>query len=234
MKKDNLKRVLIASLCACMVLAGCGSNGKNKSGDLETGCKKAASFVDYAYERQQGNTLVSPLSLDLALGMLAEGASGETADELNRYLDRENSTAWAKDYLKYARKLKSGPTSKSGYAFSFKLGNSVWVNKDHKVTEDYRKLMEETFLATVQNADFAGEPQKAMDLINEWCDKNTDGMVKEIVSPDQITNQTAAALLNVVYFESPWEESWSPMRPCIMKMRRQRPLESHIKKGFFL
>ncbi len=210
-KRENGRRILLAALCACLLLASCGNGGvsrKNTSEELEAKCKKAESFVDYAYEKKMGNTLVSPLSLDLVLAMLTEGASGETAEELNRYLGREDFTAWAKDYLKHARNLKSGPFSKSGYQFSYKLGNSVWVNKDFKLTDEYQKLMEKNYYALVQKADFGGAPQKTANQINEWCDKNTDGMIKEIVKPDLISEDLAVVLLNTVYFESPWKKAW--------------------------
>ena len=68
--------------------------------NTENAFEKAAYFGDMVYQCQPNqNTLVSPLSLDMALGLAAEGAAGDTAKELADYLSREDYGTFAKEYL---------------------------------------------------------------------------------------------------------------------------------------
>ena len=46
--------------------------------------------TDMVYDCTRESTLESPLSLELALGLAAEGCSGETAEELYEYLGRDD------------------------------------------------------------------------------------------------------------------------------------------------
>ena len=60
---------------------------------------QASLFIDTIYAQNGANTIVSPLSLNLALGLVAEGASGQTAEELYAYLGGSNYREEASEYL---------------------------------------------------------------------------------------------------------------------------------------
>lgn len=48
--------------------------------------------------------------------------------------------------------------------------------------------------------------------INGWCDKNTEGLIKKIITPDMINEDTGLCLTNSLYFESGWADGeWNVM-----------------------
>ena len=180
---------------------------------LENAYQRAAYLADMVYAKNQESTLVSPLSLEVALGLVAEGASGETAKELYKYLGNEKYADWVQSYMEFAKTLDADGTSSefkssSKYSFHYELANSIWVRKDDQLNPDYQKLVEKKFQAVAENVDFVGEAQKTADRINAWCDERTHGMIPEMVTPEMFDKGLAAILMNSVYFESPWLDEW--------------------------
>ncbi|MBR6477942.1 MAG: hypothetical protein IKS85_05780 [Lachnospiraceae bacterium] len=188
--------------------------------ELRNEWEKAAFFVDQVFAEKKESVLVSPLSLNVALGMTAEGASGETATELYRYLGGQDYADWVDKYMSYAEKLESQGSdagnqeetkkfSNSKYSFSYQLANSIWIKNGYDLKEEYCELMEKKFRATAKSVDFGEEADETVRLINKWCDEKTKGLIKEVVSKDMFTPELMAILINSVYFESPWRDSWT-------------------------
>ena len=149
-----------------------------------------------ASEKSGENTLVSPLSVLCALAMTANGAEGETleqmeavlgmtAEELNRYL------------YSYVKDLAQGEK------YKLSLANSIWF------TEDKRFTVDRDFLQT--NADYYGadiyqapfDDQTCKD-INNWVKQKTDEMIPKIL--DQIPPEAVMYLVNALTFEAEWAE----------------------------
>ncbi|MBE5861435.1 MAG: serpin family protein [Lachnospiraceae bacterium] len=188
-----------------------GANGDHEiiPVELENAYQKAAYFADQVYQEKGGNILVSPLSLNVALGMVAEGTTGETAAELYRYLGGETYADWVDQYLAFAEGLEAHEDDQySKYSFSYKLANSIWVRKGDKLSENYRKLVQKKFRAEAENVDFVNEAEATANKINSWCDEHTEGLIKEVVKPDMFSPGLAAVLVNSLYFESPWVKQW--------------------------
>ena len=178
--------------------------------DLKTACERAVFFADWVYVDTKGNTIVSPLSLNIALGLAAEGASGDTAKELYGYLGREDYADFVNDYMAFAEGLEQGykEGDSSYYTFRYEIANSLWINQKKRLIESYRSEMEEKFRAEVAPVDFEVDIDGTLDKINGWCDEKTHGMIPRIVEKQNIKANLEAILINSVYFESPWAEEW--------------------------
>lgn len=178
---------------------------------LKNTTERAAYFADWVYVNTKGNTLVSPLSLNLALGMAAEGASGQTAKELYDYLGGEDYASFVKEYVAYAESLARGfekDAPSAGYKFRYEIANSLWINERNRIQEAYRNKMEDAFRAEVSPVNFAGDVSGTVRKINSWCEEKTHGMIPEIVKESNIKADMKAILVNSLYFESPWSEKW--------------------------
>jgi serpin B len=89
----------------------------------------------------------------------------------------------------------------------FTVANSVWVNKDRQLVPDFQKAMDSYYKAYFDNID-ADKPESSADKINDWVSDNTAGLIDNIVTPDNITSDTSAVLVNAIYFNSNWNEDW--------------------------
>lgn len=161
-----------------------------------------------ATENKSKNVMLSPTSLNFALGMIAEGAKGETKEALKEYLGTDNFAAYAKQYMKNIKKYNSDEEN-YGYKSKLKIADAVWVDDNFKLHDTFKKSVSNNFSAELENLDFSNA-DKVCKTINKWCDKNTEGLIPEIVTPDSINKDTGLCLTNSLYFESGWNgDPWT-------------------------
>ena len=154
------------------------------------------------------NIMFSPTSLNFALGMIAEGAKGETKEILDDYLGTNDFAAYAKEYLD---KIKAYNTEDESYGYQskVKIADAVWVDNGLTLQEKFKNTVSDSFGAEVEAVDFSAA-EKTCDVINSWCDKNTEGLIPKIITPDLINDNTGLCLTNSLYFESGWNgEPWN-------------------------
>lgn len=166
-----------------------------------------ASTLSLELYRQLGertdNWLVSPFSLQCALGMLSNGANGETHDEilytlgLSQYSQEEVNA--------YFKKLIEGLHTVNS-AITVKTSNSVWGNARVPLKEDFQKMNIENYSAMVSQLDFS-DPS-AVDQINAWCNQTTEGLIPSIL--DEVNPTATVYLLNSLYFKARWESEFAP------------------------
>lgn len=186
-----------------------------KTGAIETKSvyEKAACLADMVYQANGvGNTIVSPLSLDMALGLASGGAAGTTGEQLRTYLGKEDYGVFASAYMQYVEQMNhdSSKEEYGGYKTVFEIANSLWVSDDRELITDYAEKTGEQFRAEIQLASFAaGNLNKTVERINGWCNEKTHGLIPSIVSESSLSRETVALLINSLYFEAPWVESWN-------------------------
>ena len=154
------------------------------------------------------NVMFSPTSLNFALGMIAEGAKGETKEILDDYLGTNDFAAYAKEYLDKINAYNTEDES-YGYQSKVKIADAVWVDNGLTLQEKFKNTVSDSFGAEVEAVDFSAA-EKTCDVINSWCDKNTEGLIPKIITPDLINDNTGLCLTNSLYFESGWSgEPWN-------------------------
>ena len=154
------------------------------------------------------NIMFSPTSLNFALGMIAEGAKGETKEILDDYLGTNDFAAYAKEYLD---KIKAYNTEDESYGYQskVKIADAIWLDNGLTLQEKFKNTVSDSFGAEVESVDFSAA-EKTCDVINSWCDKNTEGLIPKIITPDLINDNTGLCLTNSLYFESGWSgEPWN-------------------------
>lgn len=144
----------------------------------------------------EDNTLISPLSVLCALAMTANGARGETLNQMQNVLglDTDTLNSWIYTYMQQL-------PQEDRYRLS--LANSIWV------TEDENFAVVQDFLRT--NADYYGADiyrtvfdEAACKEINGWVEGKTDGMIRDIL--DEIPEHAVMYLINALAFEAEWQE----------------------------
>ena len=177
----------------------------NKTTVLQNSVKMADML---SAEASGKNIMFSPTSLNFALGMIAEGAKGETKEILDDYLGTNDFAAYAKEYLD---KIKAYNTEDESYGYQskVKIADAVWVDNGLTLQEKFKNTVSDSFGAEVEAVDFSAA-EKTCDVINSWCNKNTEGMIPKIITPDLINDNTGLCLTNSLYFESGWSgEPWN-------------------------
>ena len=162
--------------------------------------------------KETENKFISPYSIDSAFGMVYAGAKGRTLDEIRVVLGMPEGADTANTFF-HAMADQYHAAEKVDVLVS----NSVWV--DHRVTDlirpDYRRTIENYYDGAFYVEDFTKKATVA-DKVNALVDQNTRGMIKDVITADDITERTCMILLNTLFFEAKWlhpfkEEQTRPM-----------------------
>ena len=154
------------------------------------------------------NTLLSPLSITLALSMTANGAAGDTLAELEALLGAEtdvlnaNAGSLLADYLA----LEGGTESA--------IANSLWMDDGLEAEEEFLERCAAFYRAEVYQANLPTEETRA--AVNDWIGRVTRGMIPQMLS--QPPREDAALLLvNALYMKNTWAEEFdaSDTRPRV-------------------
>lgn len=152
------------------------------------------------------NTLISPLSVMLALSMTANGAGGQTKAEMEAVLGM--TTQELNAYLhNYVNHLTTSKTAKLAIA------NSVWYrDADYlQVNPAFLQTAMDYYAADAYKAPF--HYQTVQDM-NNWVKENTDGMIDWII--DEINPDNELFLINALMFDAKWSTPYrqeSQIRP---------------------
>lgn len=157
-----------------------------------------ASVEDGREEKE--NVLVSPLSVQLALAMTANGAKGQTLSEIEALLGGYASLDEINRYFKnYAKSLPSDEKCK------FNVANSLWF-RDHEqivLNEAFIEKCLENFDAEVSKEPF---DHSTVNKVNDWVKDNTDGMIDKVL--DEISDDAIMYLINALCFDAEWQSPY--------------------------
>lgn len=167
-----------------------------------------AAYATFSYhlfascaKSAEKNCLVSPFSVYVALAMLANGADGNTAAQIdsvmgvNEELRNAYMAAWIEDL-----------TGQSDVTFS--CADSIWVSNRYRtiVANEFLAACADSYRAEVYAADMNNG---TVDDINAWTKKNTDGMIAKILEYGDIDPAVVAVLVNAITMEAKWEDPFT-------------------------
>ena len=147
------------------------------------------------------NMIFSPLSLQYAFALAANGASGETAAEIVQTLGFGEDKAALNAYCNLL--LNQLPALDKDVVV--KLANAVIMNDMYKAQESFRQIAETVYYSPVEYASLSN-PKVLVDRINEWASRNTAGLINPFIDESDISEYFAAAILNALYFKAKWKE----------------------------
>ena len=157
--------------------------------------------------RDEKSSVISPLSITYALGMMNNGAAGQTQQEINDVLGF--GEAGADGINQFCRKMlsESGTLDKETRV---DIANTIYVNSHWgiELQAPFVQKANEYYDAQPETRDFYDGVTR--DVINQWSSDHTEGMVKEILSKDEFDKDTESYLLNALYFKGPWTTKFDP------------------------
>ena len=174
------------------------------------------SMADFSMElfkksiTDKENSLISPLSVMLALAMTANGADSETLSQMENLLGGDIALTELNEYLYgYVKGLPNKSKSK------LSIADSIWFRDDGRlsVEADFLQKNADYYNAAAYKSAFDA---KAAKDINNWVKTNTGGMIDKII--DEINDDVMLYLINAVAFEAEWQNVY---------------YENNIRKGDF-
>ena len=162
----------------------------------------AFDFIDRINSAEEGDFIISPLSMQFLMGMLLDGAQNGTADEICRVLGYGAGEVDAVNEYCLSM-LEQLPSLDKQTKLS--IANAIFVNKCCGLKDNYKNAVGNYYQAEVANLDFS-DGEGALKTINGWCDKQTNGMIPRVL--DKVSADMFSYLFNTLYFKSQWKEKF--------------------------
>ncbi len=212
-------KMLTLLLAGVVSAVSCRNNTTSPESPVDStagGLRVSAPFADqttqFAFDltgrvnRQEGvdkNVFISPLSLHMALGMLLNGADGQTAQQIQKTLKLDTQTL-AEANKTYQSLLQNLP--KIDPKVTLTLANSVWYRNTFTVAQSFQDVLKQTFGATVSAENFT-DPATVF-RINNWASQQTNGRIPKVI--DSIQPENILFVLNALYFKGNWQTQFKP------------------------
>jgi len=219
-KKANRRQALCAAslIMALAMLMSCLSSCALtvKAAELTAGVEREKkenvqtdekAFAEMMYDlaatllkksRENGSTVISPVSAAACLSMIAQGTGGETKKQLDGFFGCDTDEVKKGLYLFFEDTV----SDKSG---GFSSANSLWIRDSfaQDVKESYIRDVVDWSAAQIYSSDFSADTVKD---INNWCADKTEGMIKEII--EGIDPLTVMYMINAVCFDAKWRDKY--------------------------
>lgn len=151
-----------------------------------------------AIAKTNENTLVSPLSVSLALAMTYNGAQGQTKTDMEKTLKLAGLTS---EQINSAYQSLVAALQSSDPDVLLEMANAIYFRQGFTVLPDFISVNQKYYNAAVNALDF-GSPH-AVNTINAWVAQKTKDKIPTIIN--QIESDLVMILLNAVYFNGIWK-----------------------------
>jgi len=147
------------------------------------------------------SNITSPLSVTYVLGMLNDGAKGETAEEITKMLgfgggDKISLNEYCQALITQA------PIADPSVILE--MANIVAANKDVILESAFEQDVKTFYSAEATSLDFS-QPS-SLDFLNGWCNEKSHGMIPKII--DNLSPDAVLVLMNAIYFKATWTEKF--------------------------
>jgi len=143
------------------------------------------------------NSLISPMSVLVALSMTANGSDHETLSQMNSILAKDIPLDELNQYLNtYINRLPENEKTK------IKIANSIWYrdSKNLKINNSFLQTNANYYQSSIFKSPFNNQTKTD---INNWVKTNTDGLIDNIVN--NIDDSHIMYLINTILFDAGWE-----------------------------
>ena len=216
------KRVFSSLVVISLIVGGCAKSSKLIHPDVQSEQKPiiittsvANATTNFAFDffktlqtdpqaDAKENIFVSPLSLHIALGMLVNGATQETKNEIIDAL-KANNISLEDLNIAYKKLLTELPQADPKVKMA--LANAIFYKNSFNVLPTFFTEIQNNF-----NAQITGLPFNPSDaaIINQWASDHTNGKIKKIL--DTIHPDLVMLLMNALYFKGDWSKKFDTKR----------------------
>ncbi|CAF1312657.1 unnamed protein product [Rotaria sordida] len=158
-------------------------------------------YSTVSQNKKNENIFLSPASISLAMSMCTIGAQQETLNQMLKTFEVSSR----KELIKTAEQIM--------YIFSIanqdkqiqlKLANRLYAQKTYQLQEEYLKIIQNSFQADIKLEDFENQRTQAVQRINAWVEQQTNNLIRNLLSIEDVTSKTRLIIINSIYFKGTW------------------------------
>ncbi|XP_057438113.1 serpin-ZX-like [Lotus japonicus] len=176
---------------------------KSKSMDVALGLTKHLfSKADY----QGKNIVFSPFSLQAALSVMAAGSKDRTLDELLSFLrfdSIDDLTTFFSQVIFPVLISDAAADADTDGSHHLCFANGIWADDSLSLSHRFKQLVATHYKATLTALDF--QTTEVHREVNSWIEKETDGLITQILPPGAVTGLTKLIFANALLFKAEWK-----------------------------
>ena len=171
---------------------------ETQKGYVREGNKLAFKFLQQLSADNKKSFVCSPLSLQLALAMTANGAEGETLQEMLNVLGYGNEGMAA---LNEYAKILIEQLPAVDLDVTLKMADALLATDRYPLNAGFQETLRTYYYAPAVSMSF-DDSQKVLEQVNEWARRNTEGLIDPMLK--EISPNAVAFLMNALYFKARW------------------------------
>lgn len=218
-----MNRFIFLSTIFSILLAACGRGSAGMAESSRAREKNPAasetgitSLVDgnnafgldlyQSLRNRDGNLILSPFSISLALAMTYSGARGETETQMADVLNftSQEQTHPAFNALDLALEDTDIVLDKEQEPMQLDIANAVFAEQTFIFLPDFLDTLSANYGAGIRLMDFANKPEPSRIEINDWVSGETKDKTNDLLPKNSVTPDTKMVLVNAIYFKADW------------------------------
>ncbi|PHT47804.1 hypothetical protein CQW23_12012 [Capsicum baccatum] len=178
-----------------------------KQTDVSTMLAKHVFFTKFESTESNpndANMVFSPLSIQIVLGLIAAGSSGDTLEQLLSFLKFNSVDELNSVYSRIITNVLADGSTMGGPRLS--VANGAWIKQTLDFNPSFKQVMHNVYKAAAASVDFQNKADEVAAEINKWAEEKTNGLIKEILPPGAVDGTTSLVLGSALYFKGAWTE----------------------------
>lgn len=155
-------------------------------------------MCNYSNSSTDGSFNVSPISVSVYLGMMANAISGDARGQIISIFGADDLNALNSAGTKLMHYL---PCKENGVCLG--INNRIWLSNRYTASPELLSDLKQLYNADVECVDF--HLPGTVDAINQWVSEKTKGLIKGILFGEHaIYSELSEVSANTVYFKGDW------------------------------
>lgn len=153
--------------------------------------------------KEDGNVALSPISIELCLGLAVRGAGGTTRQELLNAIGIDYET-FNTYYATLFKELSFEKKNNANKVMAQLLPtNSIWIDNDVKLLDSGLDALRDDYYCYSYEADFNDKNKESCAAIKEFTKEKTKGLIDLNL---ELSVNTLFVLLNTIYLKDVWND----------------------------
>lgn len=170
------------------------------------------TFAQHVHKASPNNTnlILSPFSVQAALGLALLGASGKTFEELRAGLKLNDiadpGLAEVDQRLVIANAFQHQLATITNNPM-LRVANKIYVQQSYHIKPAFAQLAKEQFASETETLDF-GDAAASAAAINAWVEQKTNHLIKDLIDASSVSVYTRMILVNAIHFKGQWQHKF--------------------------
>jgi serpin B len=161
------------------------------------------------------NTMISPMSISLALAMVYNGTDGDTKKQMEDMLHKANLTP---EDINQSYKDLVAALSSHDPKVELSISNAIFYRNSFSIKNDFITTNQNYYQAEVSGLDFT-KTTETLNKINGWVNTKTNGKIDKII--EQVKEEDMMYLLNAIYFNGEWKYQFDSKETTDMTFKKE-------------